>query len=73
MPDDHRPGIAQLTATELDRCASQLARCLKALDTSAPIRADVQHELAGVRAEQVLPVTEDSDEGGAGDADVGVR
>ena len=52
MPDDHRPEIAQLTPGELDRYANQLARCLKALDTRAPIRMSVQHELAEVRAEQ---------------------
>ena len=49
MPD-HHPG--QLTARQLDVYASQLARCLKALGTDAPIRADVQRELATVRAEQ---------------------
>ncbi len=52
MPDDHRPEIAQLTFGELDRYANQLARCLKALDTRAPIRIRVQHELAEVRAQQ---------------------
>ena len=52
MPDHHRDPIGQLTAAELDRYASQLARCLKALETSAPIRVHVQHELATVRAEQ---------------------
>ncbi len=52
MPDDHRAEIAQLTSAELDRYANQLARCLKALDTRAPIRARVQHELAVVRVEQ---------------------
>ncbi len=52
MSDDHRPEIAQLTAGELDRYANQLTRCLKALDTRAPIRMRVQHELAEVRAEQ---------------------
>ena len=52
MPDNHRPEIAQLTPAELDRYANQLIRCLKALDTRAPIRAHVQHELAKVRAEQ---------------------
>jgi hypothetical protein len=31
---------------------NQPARCLKALDTCAPIRARVQDELATVRAEQ---------------------
>jgi hypothetical protein len=49
MPD-RDPG--QLTTRQLDRYASQLARCLKALGTDAPIRADVQRELATVRAEQ---------------------
>jgi hypothetical protein len=52
MPDDHRPEIAQLTTAELDRYANQLTRCPKALDTRAPIRVRVQHELAEVRAEQ---------------------
>ncbi len=52
MPDGCRDPIGQLTAAELDRYASQLARCLKALETSAPIRSQVQHELATVRAEQ---------------------
>ncbi len=44
--------ITQLTPGELDRYAAQLTRCLKALDTIAPIRACVQHELITVRAEQ---------------------
>jgi len=52
MPDDHCAEIAQLTTGELDRYANQLARCLKALDTRAPIRMRVQHELTEVRAEQ---------------------
>jgi len=52
MPDDHGREIAQLTSGELDRYANQLTRCLKALDTRAPIRTNVQHELAAVRAEQ---------------------
>ncbi len=52
MPDQRSGQIGQLTAAELDRYASQLARCLKPLDTSAPIRTRVQHELAAVRAEQ---------------------
>jgi hypothetical protein len=43
---------SQLSTRQLDRYAGQLARCLKALDTDAPIRADVQRELATVRAEQ---------------------
>ena len=52
MPDDHQDQIGQLTARELERYGSQLARCLKALDTSAPIRARLQVELTTVRAEQ---------------------
>ena len=52
MSDDHRAEIAQLTSGELERYANQLIRCLKALDTRAPIRERVQHELAEVRAEQ---------------------
>jgi hypothetical protein len=52
MPDDHRSEIARLTGGELDRYANQLTRCLKALDTRAPIRERVQHELAEVRVEQ---------------------
>jgi hypothetical protein len=47
---DHDPG--QLSTCQLDVYASQLARCLKALGTDAPIRADVQRELATVRAER---------------------
>ena len=46
------PGPGQLTSRQLDLYAGQLARCLKALGTDAPIRADVQRELATVRAEQ---------------------
>jgi hypothetical protein len=49
IPDDR---LIQLTTCELDLYGSQLARCLKALGTNAPIRADVQRELASVRAEQ---------------------
>jgi hypothetical protein len=49
MPDHD---LGQLTTRQLDLYASQLARCLKALGTDAPIRADVQRELATVRAEQ---------------------
>jgi len=52
MYDDSRRPVAQLTARELDRYGNQLTRCLKALGTDAPIRADVQRELAAVRAEQ---------------------
>jgi hypothetical protein len=52
MPDDHRRQISQLTTRELDLYGNQLTRCLRALDTNAPIRADIQRELATVRAEQ---------------------
>jgi hypothetical protein len=52
VPDDGRDQIGQLTTGELDRYAHQLIRCLKALDTTAPIRDHVQHELITVRAEQ---------------------
>ena len=52
MRDDPRRPVADLTARELDRYSKQLARCLKALGTDAPIRADVQRELATVHAEQ---------------------
>ena len=52
MPDDSRSPVAQLTPRELERYGNQLARCLKALETSAPIRAQVQDELTLVRAEQ---------------------
>jgi hypothetical protein len=52
MPDQHRRPVAQLTTSELDRYGSQLARCLKTMGTDAPIRADIQRELATVRAEQ---------------------
>ena len=51
MPDDPRRPVAHLTTRELDRYDSQLTRCLKALGTDAPIRADIQRELASVRAE----------------------
>ncbi len=52
MPDNRRGPVGRLTAAELDRYAHQLARCLKALDTRAPIRMHVQDELIAVRAEQ---------------------
>jgi hypothetical protein len=52
-PDDHRRRIGQLANRELDLYGSQLARCLQALGTTAPIRADIQRELGTVRAEQV--------------------
>jgi hypothetical protein len=50
-PDDHHR-IVQLADRELDLYGNQLTRCLKALGTNAPIRADVQRELVTVRAEQ---------------------
>jgi hypothetical protein len=52
MRDGRRRLISQLTTRELDWYGNQLARCLKALGTDALIRADVQCELATVRAEQ---------------------
>lgn len=52
MREDHRRPVGQLTARQLDLYGNQLTRCLKALGTDAPIRADVQRELATVRAEQ---------------------
>jgi hypothetical protein len=52
MPDDHRHRIGRLATRELDLYGNELARCLKALGTQAPIRADVQRELATVHAEQ---------------------
>jgi hypothetical protein len=53
MGDDDQTGpVGQLTARQLDLYGNQLTRCLKALGTDAPIRADVQRELATVRAEQ---------------------
>ena len=52
MSDDARRRVGQLTTSQLDRYGNQLTRCLKALGTDAPIRADVQRELATVRAEQ---------------------
>ena len=52
MNDQHRRPVGQLTTRELDLYSNQLARCLKTLGTDAPIRPDVQRELATVRAEQ---------------------
>ena len=52
MHDDHPGPVVQLTVRQLDLYGNQLTRCLKALGTDAPIRADVQRELATVRAEQ---------------------
>jgi hypothetical protein len=51
-PDDHRHRIGQLATRELDLYGNQLARCLQALGTNAPIRADIQRELTTLRAEQ---------------------
>ena len=52
MPDGRCGPIRRLTAAALDRYASQLALPRGPGETSAPIRARVQHELATVRAEQ---------------------
>jgi len=52
MPEEQRRPIGQLTTRQLDHYGNQLVRCLKALGTDAPIRADVQRELVTVRAEQ---------------------
>ena len=52
MREDPCRPVGQLTARQLDLYGTQLTRCLKALGTDAPIRADVQRELATVRAEQ---------------------
>ncbi len=52
MHDQHRRPVGQLTTRELDLYGNQLARCLKTLGIDAPIRSDVQRELATVRAEQ---------------------
>jgi hypothetical protein len=61
-PGRRPPG--QLTAVQLDRYARQLARCLKALGTDAPIRAEVQQELADLRAEQHARATAVPDRAG---------
>jgi hypothetical protein len=52
MPEQQRRPVSHLTNQELDRYGGQLLRCLKALGTDAPIRPDVQQELADVRAVQ---------------------
>ena len=49
-PEGHRRPVSQLSTRELDLYDNQLERCLKALSTGAPIRADVQRELAAVHA-----------------------
>ena len=49
-PDEHRRPVSQLSTRELDLYGNQLERCLKALSAGAPIRADVQRELAAVHA-----------------------
>jgi hypothetical protein len=40
MREDPRSPVVRLTARELDLYGNQLARCLKALGTDAPIRAE---------------------------------
>jgi hypothetical protein len=52
VPDDHGRQIGRFPARDLDLYGNQLARCLQALGTNAPIRADIQRELAAVHAEQ---------------------
>jgi hypothetical protein len=49
-PEGHRRPVSQLSIRELELYGNQLERCLKALSTGAPIRADVQRELAAVHA-----------------------
>jgi hypothetical protein len=49
---EQRRPVGQLTSRQLDLYGHQLWRCLKALGTDAPIRAEVQRELARVCAEQ---------------------
>jgi hypothetical protein len=48
--DISRRPVSQLSTRELDLYGNQLERCLKALSTGAPIRADLQRELAAVHA-----------------------
>jgi len=51
--NDHHPGpVGRLSVRQLDLYGNQLTRCLKVLGTNAPIRAEVQRELATVRAER---------------------
>ena len=45
-PSSDPDPVSQLSTRELDLYGNQLARCLKALSTDAPIRADIQRELA---------------------------
>jgi hypothetical protein len=52
VPEDHRHQIDQFPVRKLDLYGNQLARCLQALGTDAPIRADIQRELTLVRTEQ---------------------
>jgi hypothetical protein len=61
MRNDDCRAVGQLTVRQLDLYGNQLIRCLKALGTDAPIRADVQRELATVRAEQDLRARETAD------------
>ncbi|MGD0243123.1 MAG: hypothetical protein ABSB59_22800 [Streptosporangiaceae bacterium] len=49
-PAGHRRPVSQLSTREVDLYGNQFERCLKALSTDAPIRADVQRELAAVHA-----------------------
>ena len=51
-PEGHGRPVSQLSTRELDLYGNQLVRCLKALGTNAPIRADVQRELVAVHAVQ---------------------
>ena len=48
--EGHPRPVNQLSVHELDLYGNQLERCLKALGTDAPIRADVQRELIAVHA-----------------------
>jgi hypothetical protein len=52
MDDQQRRQPGQLITRQLDLYGGQLLKCLKALSTDVPIRADVQRELAFVRVEQ---------------------
>jgi hypothetical protein len=52
MGEEQRRPVNHLTNRQLELYGNQLLRCLKALGADAPIRADVQRELADVRAAQ---------------------
>jgi hypothetical protein len=43
MPEASRGPAGQLTTRELELYGNQLTRCLRALSTDGPIRADVRH------------------------------